>query len=134
MDPAVSAPRLREAMCRIFPELSGAAITHSWCGFVAYSFDELAHTGCQDGIHYALGYCGSGVSMASYLGMKAGQKILGRAEGRTAFDDIPHPTRPLYFGKPWFLPAAVAYYRFMDDRAWAKAGRSAAPAPAGRRA
>lgn len=121
MDPHVSAPRLREAMCRIFPELSNAAITHAWSGLVAYSFDELAHTGCHDGVHYALGYCGSGVSMASYLGMKAGQKILGLAEGKTAFDDLPHPTRPLYFGKPWFLPAAVAYYRYMDNRAWAKA-------------
>lgn len=130
MDPAVSAPRLREAMCRIFPELSGAAIAHAWSGLVAYSFDELAHAGNHDGVHYALGYCGSGVSMASYLGMKAGQKILGLAEGRTAFDDIPHPTRPLYFGKPWFLPAAVAYYRFKDSRAWAKSRPHAPAAPA----
>ena len=35
-----------------------------------------------------MGYCGSGVSMASYLGMRVGQKVLGRAEGRTGFDDI----------------------------------------------
>ncbi len=121
MDPAVSAPRLREAMCRIFPELDSAAISHAWSGYVAYSFDELAHTGCHDGVHYALGYCGSGVSMASFLGMRTAQKVLGLAEGRTAFDDIPHPTRPLYFGKPWFLPAAVAWYRYKDRRAWQKA-------------
>ncbi|PWC39966.1 oxidoreductase [Azospirillum sp. TSO35-2] len=120
VDPATSAPRLRTAMCRIFPELSGAAISHAWSGLVAYSFDELAHTGRHDGLHYALGYCGSGVSMASYLGMRAGQTILGLIEGRTAFDDIPHPTRPFYNGKPWFLPAAVAYYRFKDNRDWAK--------------
>lgn len=119
VDPATSMPRLRTAMCRIFPELSGVAITHAWSGLVAYSFDELAHTGRHEGMHYALGYCGSGVSMASYLGMRAGQKILGLEEGRTAFDDIPHPTRPFYRGKPWFLPAAVAYYRFKDNRAWA---------------
>ncbi|MEO1986662.1 MAG: FAD-binding oxidoreductase [Martelella sp.] len=119
MDPAVSGPRLREAMIRIFPELASAAITHSWCGFVAYSFDELAHTGCHDGVHYALGYCGSGVSMASYLGMKAGLKVLGSPEGQTAFDDLKHPTRPFYFGKPWFLPAAVNWYRFVDKHPWA---------------
>ncbi|MDJ0628090.1 MAG: FAD-binding oxidoreductase [Rhodobacter sp.] len=120
-DPAVSAPRLYAAMCRIFPEIADYGITHAWNGTVAYSFDEMAHTGVHDGIHYALGYCGSGVSMGSYLGMRAGQKVLGLAMGRTAFDDLPHPTRPLYTGKPWFLPATVAWYRWKDSREHRKA-------------
>lgn len=121
-NPAQSGPRLYDSMCRIFPELRDYGVTHSWSGTVAYSFDELAHTGTHDGIHYALGYCGSGVSMASYLGMRTGQKVLGLAEGRTAFDDLPHPTRPLYTGKPWFLPAAVAMYQWKDRREFARAG------------
>lgn len=125
-DPRVSAPRLRAAMTRIFPELSSAAISHSWMGTVAYSFDSLAHCGVHEGIHYATAYCGSGVSMASYLGMRAGQKVLGLAEGRTAFDDLPFPTRPLYAGRPWFLPAVVAWYRWRDERDWAHGARVAA--------
>ena len=52
--------------------------------------------------------------MASYLGMRLGQKVLRLAEGKTAFDDLPFPTRPLYAGKPWFLPAVVSWYRFQD--------------------
>ena len=115
-DTGVSAPRLYEAMCRIFPDLRGYGISHSWSGTVAYTFDELAHAGVHDGIHYAMGYCGSGVSMAGYLGMRTGQKVLGLAEGRTALDDLPKPTRPFYTGRPWFLPAAVGYYRWLDDR------------------
>ena len=115
-DTASSAERLRQSMCRIFPDLDGAAISHSWNGTVAYTFDELAHTGVHDGIHYAMGYCGSGVSMAGYLGMRTGQKVLGLAEGKTAFDDLPQPTRPFYTGKPWFLPAAVGFYRWLDAR------------------
>lgn len=122
-NPMISAPRLFEAMCRVFPELRAHAITHSWLGTVAYSFDELAHTGSHDGMHYAMGYCGSGVSMASYLGMRLGQKVLGNAAGRTAFDDLPFPTRPLYRGKPWFLPAAVAWYRWKDNWQYRKAMR-----------
>ncbi len=114
MDTTASAPLLYEKMCRTFPELRGCKVSHSWSGTVAYSFDELAHTGVHDGIHYAQGYCGSGVSMASYLGMRVGQKVLGLAEGRTAFDSLQYPTRPFYTGKPWFLPAAVAYYRWVD--------------------
>lgn len=113
-DPSVSGPRLFADMCRIYPELRDYRISHSWMGTVAYTFDELAHTGTHDGVHYALGYCGSGVSMASYLGMRAGQKVLGLKEGRTAFDDLRFPTRPLYAGKPWFLPPMVAWYRWRD--------------------
>ncbi len=120
-DPRVSGPRLHADMCRIFPELSGTRISHSWMGTVAYTFDELAHTGTHDGMHFAMGYCGSGVSMASYLGMRMGQKLLGLAEGRTAFDDLPFPTRPFYTGRPWFLPAAVAWYRWNDTRQRARA-------------
>lgn len=123
-DPKVSAPRLQAALTRIFPELAGTGVSHSWLGTVAYSFDHLAHTGVHDGIHYAMGYCGSGVSMASYLGMRTGQRVLGRAEGRTAFDGLPFPTRPLYTGHPWFLPAMVAWYAWLDRREVSRAERS----------
>jgi glycine/D-amino acid oxidase-like deaminating enzyme len=123
-DPNISGPRLFESMCRIFPQLRDRKISHSWMGTVAYSFDELAHAGTHDGIHYAMGYCGSGVSMASYLGMRTGQRILGLAEGATAFDDLPFPTRPLYTGKPWFLPAAVAWYRWQDTRQYRRAAHA----------
>ncbi|ABG33328.1 FAD-binding oxidoreductase [Roseobacter denitrificans] len=113
-DAAVSGPKLFADMCRIFPQLAPYGITHSWTGQVAYTFDELAHTGTHDGVHYAMGYCGSGVSMASYLGKRLGQKVLGKPEGVTAFDGLTHPTRPFYTGKPWFLPATVAWYRRQD--------------------
>nr|WP_285670832.1 FAD-binding oxidoreductase [Limibaculum sp. NKW23] len=123
-DPRASAPKLHAEMVRIFPELAETRISHSWLGFVAYSFDELVHTGVHDGVHYAMGYCGSGVSMASYLGYRIGQRILGTREGRTAFDGLPFPTRPLYSGRPWFLPAVVAWYRWSDARALAAARRA----------
>ncbi|ASM71572.1 MULTISPECIES: NAD(P)/FAD-dependent oxidoreductase [Roseobacteraceae] len=124
-DPAVSGPRLHKAMCQIFPELRATRISHSWSGTVAYTFDELAHTGTHDGVHYAMGYCGSGVAMSSYLGMRMGQKVLGLAEGRTAFDDLSFPTRPFYTGRPWFLPAAVAWYRWRDGQQRKRAGQGA---------
>jgi glycine/D-amino acid oxidase-like deaminating enzyme len=121
IDAAAGGPILFESMCTIFPELRDFGITHSWSGTVAYSFDELAHIGVHDGVHFAMGYCGSGVSMASYLGMRLGQKVLGLKEGTTAFDGLPYPSRPFYFGRPWFLPAAVAWYQWNDRRQRAKA-------------
>lgn len=120
-DTTISGPKLALQMCRIFPQLSQCKITHSWMGKVAYTFDELAHTGVHDGVYYAMGYCGSGVSMAGYIGKRLGQKVLGLAEGGTAFDGLPHPTRPFYSGNPWFLPATVAWYRRLDRRQCEKA-------------
>ena len=113
-DPLVSGPLLHRDLVALFPELREVRISHSWCGFVAYTFDELMHTGCHEGLHYAMGYCGSGVGMASYLGMRLGQKVLGLAEGRTAFDDLAFQTRPFYTGKPWFLAPSIRYYRWRD--------------------
>ena len=83
-------------------------------GFVAYTFDELPHIGEYEGIHYAMGCCGSGVGMASYLGTRVAEQVLERKEGETAFDKLTFETRPFYTGKPWFLPATVAYYRWRD--------------------
>jgi glycine/D-amino acid oxidase-like deaminating enzyme len=114
-DPRISGPRLHADLVALFPELRTVRISHSWCGFVAYTFDELMHIGRHDGIHYAMGYCGSGVGMGSYLGMRLGQQVLGLAEGRTAFDGLAFQTRPLYTGKPWFLAPSIRYYRWRDS-------------------
>ncbi|UUX49964.1 FAD-binding oxidoreductase [Nisaea acidiphila] len=113
-DPLKSAPLLRRDLAGIFPELADVRVSHSWMGFVAYTFDTLAHVGCNENVHFAMGYCGSGVSMSGYLGMRAAQQILGLKEGSTAFDGIGFPTRPFYTGRPWFLAASVAYYRWRD--------------------
>lgn len=113
-DTRMSGPRLHGELVKLFPDLAGTRISHSWVGFVAYTFDTLAHVGRHDGIHYAMGYCGSGVSMASYLGMRIGQQVLGLEEGRTAFDGLTFKTRPFYSGKPWFLGAMVTFYRWRD--------------------
>jgi glycine/D-amino acid oxidase-like deaminating enzyme len=115
-DPRVSAPRLKREMVRLFPELADVRVSHSWMGFVAYTFDKLMHTGEHEGVHYAMGYCGSGVAMASYLGMKLGQKVLGRREGQTAFDGLTFQSRPYYFGYPWFLATSIGVYKWLDER------------------
>ena len=113
-DPSKSGPKLLKDLVRLFPELTHTKISHSWTGTVAYSFDELAHTGTQNEMHYAMSYCGSGVSMASYLGMKMGRKIAEASDSDTAFDGLQYPSRPYYFGRPWFLPLAVEWYRMSD--------------------
>lgn len=113
-DPRVSAPRLHRWMCAIYPQLGATKITHSWVGFVAYTFDTMPHLGRHEGIWYCMGYCGSGVSLATYFGTRIGQQILGRKEGATALDGLAFPTRPLYTGTPWFLAPSILYYKLRD--------------------
>lgn len=113
-DPLKSLPALRREMLRIFPQLEDLAISHTWMGFVGYSFDNLPHLGVEDGIHYAMGYCGSGICLASYFGHRLGLQILGRGEDESAFSRPRFQTRSLYSGKPWFLAGAVRYYQMLD--------------------
>ncbi|NKB98773.1 MAG: FAD-dependent oxidoreductase [Pseudomonadales bacterium] len=113
-DPNVSAPALHEAMCKIFPQLRATQISHSWLGFVGYTFDTLPHVGQQDGLHYAMGYCGSGISLSSYCGAMMGREMAGHTDARTAFADVKFKTRPLYRGNPWFLEPSVLYYKLRD--------------------
>ena len=115
-NPRATGPKLRAALARIFPELKTVKISHSWMGYIAFTFDRLMHIGEDDGLYYAMGYCGAGagVGMASYLGMKLGQQVIGLKAGQTAFNKLPFPTRPCYTGKPWFLAPSVLYYRLVD--------------------
>ena len=110
-----SGPLLKKDLVRIFPTLTNVDISYSWMGYVSYSFDHLPHIGCNDGVFYSMGYCGSGIGLSSYLGMKLGRKILQKNDGMTAFDDIDYPTKMFYYGKPWFLPALVEVYKFKDN-------------------
>ena len=113
-DVKASGPMLYKEMCRIFPQLQGVEISHSWMGFVSYTFDKLPHVGKHDGIYYSMGYCGSGIALSSYLGMKLGRKVIGLSGGSTAFESIPFPTKPFYNGNPWFLSSLVSFYKFLD--------------------
>ena len=113
--PEKNARDLRHMLLDVFPELGQTRITHSWSGLVAYTFDHVPHLGEQDGLFYAMGYCGSGVARSSFFGTKLGHKMLGNEEeGRTAFDDLSFETRLLYTGNPWFLPALVRWHRMVD--------------------
>ncbi len=113
-DPVISAPALRQEMLRIFPQLEDVKLSHAWMGFVGYTFDFLPHLGEQDGLFYAMGYCGSGICLASYFGNRLGMQVLGRAEGKIAFNDLRFQGRPLYTGNPWFLGAIVRYHQLRD--------------------
>jgi glycine/D-amino acid oxidase-like deaminating enzyme len=114
-DPRRSGRHLYRRLAALFPELAGVRISHVWTGVTGYTFDTMPHMGVHDGIHYAAGFVGSGAAMALYLGHKTGLRVLGSQEADNVFDTLNHPTRPLYYGKPWFLPFAIAYFGWRDS-------------------
>lgn len=104
---------LHRRLLQIFPQLAGTRITHSWGGFIAYTFDHLMHMARNDDIFYVAGFCGSGVANANYLGHKTGLKVLGKKDGETVFDSE-HPTHAGYAGNPWFLAPVIALKNWQD--------------------
>jgi glycine/D-amino acid oxidase-like deaminating enzyme len=117
-DPLACVGRLQKMAERILPQLRDVEVTHAWVGWVAYTFDTLPHLGRHDGVWYCMGYCGQGVPVAPYLGMRVGQQMVGHPDGRTALDGLPFPSRPYYFGAPWFLAPSVFAYRVADALGW----------------
>ncbi len=113
-DPKAKFRQLYRNLVEIFPELDGVSVTHSWWGYTGYTFDYLPKVAVHEGVYYATGFCGSGVVWARWLGRKAALQILGDAEGKTVFDEAPFQTRPLYRGRPWFLPVIIGWYRIKD--------------------
>lgn len=108
-----SADSLREQMLRVFPDLKGVQLTHTWTGQLGLTFDLMPHIGRVDGVHYAMGYGGHGVSIATYIGTESGLILCGK-KPNSPFMKIPHPKKFFYRGRPWFLPFAALYYRLLD--------------------
>jgi len=98
----------------IFASLGEAAVSHVWTGNVAMTRSDLPGIGQREGMWHALGCNGSGVALMPYLGHKVALRVLGRSEGRTAFDDIPFAAVPFYNGNAWFRPFMTGWYRARD--------------------
>lgn len=101
------------SMRRIFPDLDGVGITHAWSGYVGISRDHLPHIGVEDGVHYAMGYSGTGVTRSTYFGHKLALRLLGDGNGATQFDDIAFTDHGMLARA---RPLVNAYVRWMHCR------------------
>ncbi len=107
--------KMRDEIAHFFPELARVEISHAWTGRCAATDDMFPHVGSHHGVHFALGYCFSGLAMAPYLGHKAAMRILGDQEAaRTLFmkDDLRQV--PWLKRQSWLIPLAMQYYRMRE--------------------
>jgi glycine/D-amino acid oxidase-like deaminating enzyme len=110
-----SAEILRRGMIDVYPQLRDVKVEYVWGGTLDFAFDIMPHAGQLDGIYYAVGYAGHGVAMATWQGQQMAHMIAGEKPDNP-FVGIPFPGAPLglYNGKPWFLPFAGTWYKFLD--------------------
>ena len=108
-----SAKRLTRELYSILPDLRDIPITHTWTGKLGITFDLMPHIGEKNGIYYAFGYGGHGLSIATYLGTEIGLLLSGKKD-RSPFMEISHQTMFFYRNRPWFIPFAARYFRFLD--------------------
>jgi glycine/D-amino acid oxidase-like deaminating enzyme len=81
---------------RKFPALKGIALEHSWWGWVDVSHDMMPRVTQPDprqGVFYALGYGGNGVSFSAHAGRRMAERIAGKASD--VFRSLPIYNSPL---------------------------------------
>ena len=105
---------LWEGLLEVHPQMAAYRIEYAWGGNVGFTFDRMPHVGrTRDGVAYALGCCGTGVALMTYLGTRVGEWLAGGeapALAKLRFPLVPAP----YEGRPWFLPFVGEWYRLQD--------------------
>ncbi len=113
---SASAAMLHAGMLAIYPQLCDVRVAYGWGGTLDFAFDTMPHVGRLDGYHFALGYAGHGVALATYLGLAVGKAIGTDALAANPFARLPFRGAPpgLQAGKDWVLPLVAAWYRILD--------------------
>lgn len=104
---------LKQRLLEIYPQLNGVPITHSWTGRLGVSFDQMPHIGIADGVYYAFGYSGHGISIGSYLGKEVGELLAGTRDS-SAFMEIKHPRTVFASLDSIYLPFVSGYFKLLD--------------------
>ncbi len=81
-----AARALRATLARLFPAAAGARIASLWSGYVGMSRDRFPSVGLRDGIGWAGGYFGDGVSTANLAGRTLTELVVGP---RTPLSELP---------------------------------------------
>ncbi len=89
-----AARALRSTLARLFPAAAGARIDSLWSGYVGMSRDWFPSVGLKDGIAWAGGYFGDGVSTANLAGRTLADLITGRETELTRLPWVGHRWRP----------------------------------------
>jgi glycine/D-amino acid oxidase-like deaminating enzyme len=110
---------LEGRLADMFPILKGIETTHFWNGWVCVPFDKSPHVNSiEDGtVHYALGYVGTGVALATYCGLLLAHRLAGDASLKPSpLLAKPLPRFPFPALRRTYQRAMYAYFELQDRR------------------
>ncbi|MBW7885052.1 MAG: FAD-binding oxidoreductase [Caldilineaceae bacterium] len=113
LDLLESAHMMRRRMGEVFPQLVNVPVTHTWTGKLGVTFDLMPHIGRVEGIHYAYGYAGHGVSIAGLLGKEVAELLAGQRQ-TSLFAQIKHARYPFTPYDRFYLPLLSRWFRLLD--------------------
>jgi gamma-glutamylputrescine oxidase len=106
---------LEKNLHTVFPPLKGMKIDHHWGGVTGFTMDFMPHIGVtEEGIHFAVGYCGHGAAMSTLFGKILANKIANTEEKKTAIEELPLQTIPLHGQTANMLNIVGYYYKIAD--------------------
>jgi glycine/D-amino acid oxidase-like deaminating enzyme len=109
------ASALYRDMVSVFPQLAPYRPEYVWSGCVGFTRDHMPHAGLRKGQGYALGYCGHGIALATYLGRQVAKALCnGNNPPTLSFPNPSFSAFPLYRKRAWFVPPALAWYCLLD--------------------
>jgi len=100
-------------MLSVYPQLKDVHLDYAWTGKLGFTWNRCPHIGRHNGIYYALGYCGHGVALATYLGEKLAEMVQHKG-AKTVFAELPLRAIPFYTVNQWFLPFLSFYFSMLD--------------------
>lgn len=110
---------LLRRLADMFPILKDIEATHFWNGWVCVPFDKSPHVNSiEDGtVHYALGYVGTGVALATYCGLLLAHRLAGDDSLRPSpLLSRPLPRFPFPALRRTYQRAMYAYFELQDRR------------------
>lgn len=114
-DSALAFAALEKAMRRQFPQLDGIELSHRWSGLVAMTMDSLPHVGrLDDRTVFAMGYNGTGVAMASYMGRHAASLVRHRVPDAGLMANLPLGNVPFYPAREIGVRLVAGWYQLLD--------------------
>jgi gamma-glutamylputrescine oxidase len=107
--------RLARQMIEAFPQLHSVPVEFRWSGLVAMTTDQLPHVGrIGENIHFAVGFNGTGVSMANLMGKYLARTVLGQPVDLGLIQS-PLPRIPFYSLRTPAVRVATAWMQALDS-------------------
>ncbi len=112
-DPRDIARTMRRDMLKVFPQLKHVKIDYAWGGYIDLAVNRMPHVGeLHENVLYTQGFSGFGVAPTQIAGRVLAEKILGKSERYSVWNELNHFTFPggTLLRKPGFLLGSSYYY------------------------